>query len=607
MAYKRLVFIAYCNMDMAPKTTTKAAATPQNSSAKMMIRLLKTYIKPRLRALFVATVLMGVAAAMSGAVAFMIETILDDVITGEKQNLIVPVAMVMMIIFTVRGITTYIHTVMMAKISQSVVADIQRDLFSHFMVLDLAFFHKNPSGHLISHVVNDVQVVRAAIVDTLTGLGKSLLTVIALAAVMVMKDWKLSLVAFAVFPFLAFFVAKLSRKLRKVSRNTQIELGSLSDRLSQIFQGIRQVKAYGMEGHERVRAQQAIDKVKNLNVKQVRVSNLSTPINEILVGFILCAIILYGGHEAAAGRMSPGELIAFLAAFLMAYEPMKKLAQLNNKVHIGMGAAERIFDMLDLQPTIWNKENARPIQITKPDIQFENVRFAYEGSSVHALDGISFTAEPGKMTALVGRSGSGKTTIMNLIPRFYDAQSGNVFIEGQNVKDLTLESVRRQIALVSQDITIFDDTVLANIAYGDITASEERIIEAAKAAAAHDFIMTMPEGYQTRVGEEGVKLSGGQRQRISIARALLRDAPILLLDEATSALDNESEKAVQAALKILEKGRTTIAIAHRLSTVQSADQIIVLSEGKIVEQGNHDTLITQNGPYKKMVESGLQE
>jgi len=379
----------------------------------------------------------------------------------------------------------------------------------------------------------------------------------------------------------------------------------LSDLLSQIFQGIRQVKAYGMEDYEQQRAGKAIKKVKNLNMKSVRTGNLSTPVNEILVGIVLFGVIGYGGTQVANGEMTGGQLGAFLAAFIMAYEPMKKLAKLNNTLQTGLGAAERVFALMDRDITINDPATPATLSETKPNITFEAVEFQYPETDSKALDGVSFTAESGKVLALVGPSGGGKSTIINLIPRFYDAGAGAIKINGQDIKNVSMASLRSHIALVSQDITIFDDTVSNNIRYSKPEATQEEIERAARMAYAHDFISTMPEGYDTRLGEDGVRLSGGQKQRISIARAVLRDAPILLLDEATSALDNESEHAVQQALEELQHGRTTIVIAHRLSTVQSADKIIVLDNGQIVEQGKHDELLALGGLYAKMYHVGL--
>jgi subfamily B ATP-binding cassette protein MsbA len=475
------------------------------------------------------------------------------------------------------------------------------------MTLDLAFFHANPSGQLVSRVVNDVNVMRLAMTETLTNFGKNFMTFLFLAAVMFYQEWQLALAAFLILPLSAFFIAYIGKRLRALSNTTQLEMGVLSDRLSQTFQGIRQVKAYGMEHHEQASADIAINKIRKLNIKSNRVANMLTPVNEILVGMVISGLIMYGGYQVTGGDMTKGQLISFLTAFGLAYEPIKRLARGNNMLQMGLGASERVMAMLDLEPAIKTHAEAIQFQAKSPAIEFRNVEFYYENTELKALHDISFQATPGKVTALVGRSGAGKSTIMNLILRFYDVTQGSVIINGHDVRHYALGSLRQNVALVSQDITIFDDTILSNIAYGRLGASEDDVIAAARAASAHDFIAALPDGYATRVGEDGVKLSGGQKQRISIARAILRDAPILLLDEATSALDNESEKAVQEALRALEKGRTTIVIAHRLSTVQQADQIIVMDHGRIAEQGRHDELMARNGLYAHMYKAGLKD
>lgn len=588
------------------------AAPPTKASEKkkttlLVKRLVGTYMRPYFMDLAIAVFFMAVAGAMTGLIARLMQPVLDDILFHAKKDMIVPICLAVFGTFTVRGLTTYIHTIMMNRIGQHIVSDIQSDLFKHFVRLDLGFFHANPSGYLVSKVVNDVNVMRAAVNETLTGFGKSATTLAFLVAVMVYQDWKLSLAAFFIFPFISGFVFYIGKRLRKLSKTIQHELGRLSSLLSQTFQGMKLVKAYGMEAHEEKVIVGAIERVRDLNIKSVRLSNLSTPVNETIVGMIFSGIIAYGGYEVLAGNLTAGQLASFLAAFTLAYEPMKKLAKLNGTLQVGLGATERVFDMMDILPDIREPENAKILSTRDAEIVFDNVCFQYNGTEARALHDISFTAKAGEVTALVGSSGGGKTTIINLIPRLYDVVSGNIHINGEEIEKFTLDSLRGHIALVSQDITIFDDTVIENIRYGKQGATDDEAIQAAKFAAADDFIREFPAGYQTVVGEAGVKLSGGQRQRIAIARAILRDAPILLLDEATSALDNESEKLVQNALQELEKGRTTIVIAHRLSTVQGAQQIIVLDQGKIVERGSHLSLLEANGVYAKMFYAGLRE
>ena len=576
------------------------AAPPQQSSYNLLKRLIKTYVLPYKGLLISALLCSALVAFTTAAIAQMMRPILDDVINGQNEAMIIPVASMFLMAFVIRGGASYASSIYMNKVSQYMIGDLQKHLFRHFLDLDLAFFHKHPSGHLMSLIVNDVNVLRTTVSNMLMGVGRSFLTLIFLIVVMFMQDVILSLAALVIFPIAALFVAYLGKRIRTISKKLQGDVAQLSDKLSKVFQGIRVVKAYAMEGHEKSRASQNIMAVRKMNLKAVRVGQLSTPVNEVLVGLILFGVIIYGGYQAAEGQMTAGQLGAFLSAFIMAYEPMKKLARLNNSIQLGLGACERVFATLDLEPNINNKTYAKPLKQGNSDITFKDVSFQYEDAESLALSDISFTAKSGEVTALVGPSGGGKTTLLNMIPRFYDAADGSITIGDQNIQDIDIASLRGNISLVSQDVTIFDATIAENIAYGNLNASEEDIIAAAKAAAAHDFIMETENGYDTQTGEDGVKLSGGQRQRISIARAILRDAPILLLDEATSALDNESEKAVQDALKALEKGRTTIVIAHRLSTIQDASQIIVIDNGAIAERGTHKELSKTGTLYQNM-------
>ncbi len=581
--------------------------TAHKASWPLIRRMIKSFLRPYKGQLALALLFMAMAAALTAGFALIIEPVMDEVLTNGDVSRVWLLGGGTFLIFFTRGITTYLHTIMMNKIGQYIVADIQKAQFAHFMALDLQFFHDNPSGQLISRMISDVNVMRTAVTDSLTGIGKSFLTLIFLVAVMFYQDWVLALAAFTIFPFAAVFVAWIGRRLRKMSGNIQQNMAGLSDMLSQIFQGVRLVKAYGMEAHEKDHAAQTFHKVRDLIIKSVRIGNLSTPVNELLIGIVVCGIIVYGGYQVAAGATSAGELLSFITAFTMAYEPMKKLAKLNNSLQMGLGAAERVFAVMDTEPGVKDEEGAVEVALETPEIIFSNVSFQYDEDEKKALDNVSLRLPAGRVTALVGRSGSGKTTIMNLIPRFFDVTDGQVTINGNDVKSFTLESLRSHIALVSQDITIFDDTVWANIGYGKHGAFRDEIIKAAIAAQADEFIRELPQGYDTRLGEEGLKLSGGQRQRIAIARAILRDAPILLLDEATSALDNEAERAIQQTLSELQKGRTTLVIAHRLSTVQNANQILVLEDGQIVEQGVHEQLLNKDGTYARIHAAGLAE
>ena len=566
------------------------------SSTNMLRRIIRSYLRPHWRTLVFALLCMVLAAAMTGALAKLMEPIIDDVFTTSEKNMIWPVACGVVGAFIFRGFATYGHNVLLTKVGQSIVADIQNSLFSHMVHADMEFFQANNSGQLTSRMINDVNMMRLTVAESLTGLGKSAMTMIFLIIVMFVQDWKLALIAFIIFPLVGGIVIRLGKKLRKVSKTTQIELGHFTAFLNQTFQSIRQVKAYGMEDAEIETAKARTHNLYKLACKTVRVSALSTPISEAFSGMAIAVIVVYGGWQVANGYSTTGALFSFITAFMLAYEPMKKLAKLNSLLQQGLAASERVFELIDTPPKIPAHAGASPLKLQDSHIAFEHVSFAYPDGS-EALKDISLRVPSGKTVALVGPSGSGKSTLLNLVLRFFDVNKGTLRIGGHDIRNLELAALRQNMALVSQHVALFDDTIASNIRYSKPDASDDEVVIAAKAAAAHDFICQLENGYNTHVGEAGLKLSGGQRQRIAIARAMLRNAPILLLDEATSALDSESEKQVQDALSTLQKGRTTIAIAHRLSTIRHADHIYVLQNGRIVEDGSHDHLVKQGGLY----------
>ncbi len=575
-------------------------------SLPLALRMWRTYIRPHLAGLFSALVLMLLAAASTGAMAKFMEPVIDKVFGDKNPQELWPVAEVVFTVFTVRGFATYGQGVMMNNLSLRVISDMQRNMFAHLVQSDLAFFHSQQSGELMSRFLADTALVRAALTESLTGLGKNFFTVTFLIGVMFYQDWKLALIAIFVFPAAAFAVMRMGKKLRRVSTSTQVKMGELTSMLGQAFQGNRHVKAYGMEEFEKQRINGAVEQIYKLQTRAFRVSTVVTPLAEMLSGMAIVTIIVYGGMQVIQGHSTAGKLFSFIAAFLLAFEPMKRLARLNGINQMGFAALDRFFQLIDRPPAIQDKPGAGELRVQSPIVSIENVSFTYADGS-DALRGVSFIAPAGKTVALVGESGAGKSTILNLIPRFYDVTGGAIKIDGQDIRDVTLKSLRGSMAVVSQEVAIFSDTIRENIAYGTPGATEEQIVEAAKLAAAHEFIRDLPEGYDTRVGENGVKLSGGQRQRVSIARAILRNAPILLLDEATSALDTTSERLVQAALDRLQKGRTTIVVAHRLSTIMNADAIYVLSHGKLIESGNHSSLLAQNGAYARLYGNLMRE
>lgn len=570
-----------------------------NSTRRLVGRLVAGYVRPHIGTILLGIVAMGLAAAATAANAWLMQPVLDDIFVRRDATLLYLVPLAVIAAAMVKGAGTYAQSMLMTGVGQRMLADMQRQLFSHLMRADLAFFHDTPTGGLISRFTNDVGLIRAAVTQSLAGIARDLLTVVFLVALMFYQDWEMAIIAFVAFPLAVFPILRIGRRLRKVSTSTQVEVGALAGLLEETFQGARHVKAYGMEEYEVQRATGIIENLYNLVMKATRTRSASSPIMETLGSVAVALVIFYGGSRVITGVTTPGVFFSFVTALLLAYQPVKNLASLNANLQEGLAAAARVFALLDVEPRIRDRPGARALPAGSGEIRFEDVHFSY-GPDKTALNGVSLVVPAGRTVALVGASGGGKTTLINLIPRFYDVDSGRVLVNGADVRDVTLASLRSQIAIVSQEVSLFHDTIRANIAYGRPTASDDEIHEAASLAGAAEFIEALPHGYDTMVGERGTKLSGGQRQRVSIARALLKNAPILLLDEATSSLDNESERAVQTALAMLMEGRTTLVVAHRLSTVADADIIYVVEDGRIVEQGAHGELIARGRTYARL-------
>ncbi len=579
-------------------TLASQSGKPKSSYA-LIKRLFTGYMRPHMARFILAFLFMGIGAATTGALAKAIEPIVNQLGKGRSDAYIMGLGGAVLGIFTLRGIATYFHTVIMNTIGQRIVTDVQQEMHRHLLQADLAFFHANASGTLLTRFTNDVAVMRQAVGECMTSSFKGGLTLAFLIGVMFYQDWKLSIAAFFVFPLSALFVMKIGKHMRRYSMKTQESIGAFASLLTQIFQGMRHVKAYGMEKLEHDRIKGVTEDVYKLALKGFRASALANPMAEILSGLAIITVILYGNWQVEQGMTTPGALFSFITAFILAYDPMKRTAKVNGQLQSGLAAAERVFQVLDTKPQIVDAPNAKILAVKDFTVGIEDVVFNYIDGT-RALDHVSITVPHGKTVAIVGPSGAGKSTIINLIPRFYDVTSGRITIGGEDVRGVTMASLRHHMALVSQETALFDDTIRANIAYGKPDASLEEIKRAAEDAFADSFIELLPQGYDTIVGENGVKLSGGQRQRIAIARAMLRNAPLLLLDEATSSLDNESERAVQAALKRLQAGRTTIVVAHRLSTIVDADVIIVMEHGKVVEQGTHSELLAKRGVYARL-------
>lgn len=560
-------------------------------------RLLKL-AKPYTSKFMLASVCMLIVGAATSSLAFLIKPALDDIFLKKDAATLKWLPLAIIVIYLVKGACTYSQTVIMSFIGLRIVNQLRNRLYEQMQKQSLSFFAQHPTGILMSRITNDVGLIRNAVSDAVTSLMKDTFTLLCLVFVVFYRDWKLALIAMLVFPLTIYPIRKFGEKMRSVATSTQVSMGSLNTILQETISGARIVKAFCMEKYENEKFAAENERLFKFNMKAVSINAISSPMMEFLGGICIGAIIFYGGYNVVQGKSTPGTFFSFMAALLMLYEPIKRLTHSNNTIQNGISASERIFSIIDLTPDIQDRPDALNIPPVSRSIDLENVTFCYEKKPV--LKNINLSIKAGEVIAFVGMSGGGKTTLVNLIPRFYDVTGGRVLIDGHNIRDVSLHSLRRQIAMVTQQTILFNDTVRNNIAYGSFDKSEEDVINAAKAANAHHFIMKMPKGYDTNIGELGGKISGGEKQRLAIARAILKDAPILILDEATSSLDTEAEMEVQEALDNLMKGRTTLVIAHRLSTIRNADRIIALVNGEIVEEGDHETLLKKKGEYFRL-------
>ena len=572
---------------------------------QILSRLFKDSVKPYSLKLSSSFFFMIITALSTGLTAWILDPAIKMIFLDKNTQMLTIIPIAIIITLLIKGISTYWQTAILTDVGQRIIADTQIKMFSKITYSDLAWVQKNHSGKIISNFLYDVTLLQDSVSNSLANGVRDILTLICLIAVMYYQDWRLATVSLIAIPLVALLSKKLGKRMKKASTEGQVETGILATLLSENLDGTRVVKAYQQEEREIQKVSLSIYKRMHLIIKGIKTRAAASPFSEFLAGFGIAAALYYAGVRGIQGELALNEFVSFLGAMMLSFQPLKRLSAISTSIQDGFAAAVRIFNLMDQESYIKEADNANQLAITNGKIEFKDVSLSYENNKNLALSSISLIIEPGTTTALVGPSGAGKSSCLNLIPRFYDPSNGSIEIDEQNIKHLTLDSLRSCISLVSQEPKLFDVSIKENISYGNISASYNEIVDASKSAAAHEFIMSLPNQYETIVGEKGFSLSGGQKQRISIARAFLRDAPILLLDEATSSLDNESENLIQIAIKKLMQNRTTIVIAHRLSTIIDANKIAVFDSGKIAEIGTHQELIKSNGIYSNLYKKQL--
>jgi subfamily B ATP-binding cassette protein MsbA len=602
----------------------QSSDTKQRSFVVIYWRLLGT-VRPYLRQLFAALACMIVLAATTGLYAYMVGPLLKFLITrGEhggfeilsmvpglkvdtldRESMLAALPLFILGVALIKGISYFGQFYLMGMVGQRVVADLRDRMFARLTSLSPAYFQRTPTGQILSRFTNDVYAIEQAVTYTVATYLRDGLQVAVLLVLAFILDWQLALITFVVMPLAIFPIVHFGKRLKQVSLESQSSLGNIADRLHEAIRGMRIIQVFNAEQYERERFHQENRSYFRIMHRSFMVRALQSPVMEILGAFGLAATIWYAGGRMTAGSLDPGHFVSFFAAVLMLYNPTKSLGRIGDLAATGVAAAERVFTVLDEPDEITERPGARALQTFEREIVFDNVRFSY--GSVEVLKGVSFTARRGEVLAIVGASGAGKSTLVNLIPRFFDISSGRITIDGFDIRDLQLRSLRNLLGMVTQEVLLFNDTVAGNLAYGLRHVDPAHLREVARRAHALEFIEALPQGFETHIGEGGIKLSGGQRQRIAIARALMRNAPILILDEATSSLDSESEREVQDALEVLMRDRTTLVIAHRLSTIRRSDRILVLDDGRIVEAGNHKELIDRSGVYRRLYDLQFEE